>query len=375
MNFATRDLLRRAARRGCRLLVAWVVVGLFLWAPGCADQVRQPTTEELAAFERAGQFAPTVDMDRIEKAKLKVGPYRVVAGDVLEFTMPALLRAVTVAQVEAAQGSNAIDAPHPCRVRNGGMIMLPGIGSVKVAGLSLSEIEEQVTDLYEERCSVQRPSVFVRIAEHRTSKVYITGAVEDPGVYTLQADQMTLSYLLTEAGGISEAGAAVVRIVRSDPNEAGPGRAEQEPVLLPVVNTNIPFQDVALEEGDTVVVEQTQMPLFSVLGLVSKPGNFPYPPNAEYNLTQAIAYAGGLDPIAEPRYATIYRLQGDGSVARVPFELISKGEFTDALGTPIRPGDVVAIEHTPRTRTNTTINNLVRINTGLYIRGEDLWDD
>jgi len=171
VNFATRDLLRRAARRGCRLLVAWVVVGLFLWAPGCADQVRQPTTEELAAFERAGQFAPTVDMDRIEKAKLKVGPYRVVAGDVLEFTMPALLRAVTVAQVEAAQGSNAIDAPHPCRVRNGGMIMLPGIGSVKVAGLSLSEIEEQVTDLYEERCSVQRPSVFVRIAEHRTSKI------------------------------------------------------------------------------------------------------------------------------------------------------------------------------------------------------------
>jgi len=54
--------------------------------------------------------------------------------------------------------------------------------------------------------------------------------------------------------------------------------------------------------------------------------------------------------------------------------LIRDGEFTDALGTPIRPGDVVAIEHTLRTRTNTTINNLVRINTGLYVRGEDLWE-
>ena len=142
-----------------------------------------------------------------------------------------------------------------------------------------------------------------------------------------------------------------------------------------MVNTNIPFRDIALEEGDTAVVEPVQMPLFSVLGLVSKPGNFPYPPNAEYNLTQAIAYAGGLDPVAEPRYVTIYRLKDDNSIARVPFRLIEDGEFTDAMATPIRPGDVVAIEHTARTRTNTAINNLVRINTGLYVRGEDLWGD
>lgn len=374
MNFAMRDLPLRAARRGCRCLRTFAVLGLFCWVSGCTDQVRKPTTEELAAFEQAGSVAPKVDMDRIEKAKLKIGAYRVVAGDVLEFTMPALLGAVTAAEVEAAQRRDQADAPHPCRVRDGGTITLPGIGQVEVAGLSLSQIEEMVTDLYEERCSVQRPSVFVRITEYKTSKVYIAGAVEDPGVYTLRADQMTLSYLLTEAGGISEAGAAVVRIVRSDESDVDTDEAGHPPILLPVVNANIPFQDMALEEGDTVVVEQTQMPLFSVLGLVSKPGNFPYPPNAEYNLTQAIAYAGGLDPIAEPRYVTIYRLKEDGSVARVPFQLIKDGEFTDALGTPIRPGDVVAIEHTLRTRTNTTINNLVRINTGLYIRGEDLWE-
>jgi len=131
---------------------------------------------------------------------------------------------------------------------------------------------------------------------------------------------------------------------------------------------------MALEEGDTVVVEQTQMPLFSVLGLVSKPGNFPYPPNAEYNLTQAIAYAGGLDPVAEPRYVTIYRLKEDGSVARVSFQLVKEGQLTDALVTPILPGDVVAIEHTPRTRANTVIHDMVRFNTGIYIQGRDLWD-
>lgn len=340
---------------------------------GCSDQVRMPSEAELIAFEEAGSITPTVDMDRIQKAKLKTGPYRMVPGDVLEFTMPALLQAVTAAEVQAAQAREEANYPYRCRVRNGGTITLPGIGRMHVSGLSLAEIEEQVTEAYQSYVTLE-PSVFVRIAEYKTAKVYIAGAVEVPGVYSLQADQMTLSYLLTEAGGISEAGAAVVRIIRSKDQGNGDMASNGKPILLPVANTNIPFEDMALEEGDTVVVEQIQMPLFSVLGLVSKPGNFPYPPNAEYNVTQAIAFAGGLDAISEPRYVTIYRLAGDGSVARVPFELIRDGEFTEVLGTPIRPGDVVAIEHTPRTRANATIHNLVRINTGFYIYGRDVWD-
>lgn len=156
--------------------------------------------------------------------------------------------------------------------------------------------------------------------------------------------------------------------------QTAPAAAEgAEALVLPVRGWNIPFRDVALAEGDTVVVEQMQMPVFSVLGLVKRSGNFPYPPTAQYTLTQAIAFAEGLDPVANPRYATIYRLAQDGSIARVALRLIQDGEFTEALATPIRPGDVVAIEHTPRTRANMVINTLVRVNTGVYLTGNDLW--
>jgi len=412
-------------------------------------------------------------MDRIEKAKLTTGPYHVVPGDVLEFTMPALLQAVTAAEVQAAQGGrNPVVNPYLARVRDNGVIVLPAVGSMTVVGLSLAQIEERVTDAYKSYI-VPHPSVFVRVAEYKTAKVYIAGAVKQAGVYTLQADQMTLSHLLTHAGGISEAGAAVVRLVRSSPpkppgaaivpvsaasvarpgdsrpdvndpsanaeeaeeakevrteedsrlpasdlpklspssrgafgvtpsgvslpvplrahskralptqpirapepqwlDEFASGASEPKPIVLPVVNTNIPYRDIALDEGDTVVVEPVQMPLFSVLGLVGKPGNFPYPPGAHYNLTQAIAFAGGLDAVARPYYATIYRLKEDGSVARAPFRLIKSDKFTDALGTPIRPGDVVAVEHTPRTHMNTAIHDLLRIDAGVYVTGRDLW--
>jgi protein involved in polysaccharide export with SLBB domain len=508
VNFVKGKLRRRGALQD-RYFAVFLVVLVFSWClSGCSDRVRMPPPEQLVAFERAESIAPTVDMQRIEEARLQVGPYRVVPGDVLEFTMPALLQAVTVAEVTAAPTRSRDEHGYLCRVNEGGGIELPGVGAVAVAGLSLSQIEATVADVYRKYVAL-RPSVFVRVFEYKTSSVYITGAVEKPGVYDLRGDQMTLAHLLNEAGGIlmrdaggalmreaggiSGPGAALIRITSLNrtepgalaanaPGAGGPGAragggltihdrgdghiaisftaenrhstvgrlvlsrgaqtllAEQidladafprrvalgklsaldddfsilelesrllavadqihsgtsnpkiaawgnpqaasnfartgqpaQAVVLPVYGLNIPFTNVALREGDTVVVERLKVPMFSVIGLVRSPGNFPYPPDTQYNLMQAVAFAGGLDPVADPRYATIYRLMADGSILRVPFRLIEDGELTEAMTTPIKPGDVVAIEHTPRTRRNTIINNLIRINTGLYLTGNDLW--
>lgn len=506
---------------------------------GCGDNVRPPTMNRLAAFEETGRRTLAVDMDAVHQARLHTGPYRVVPGDVLEFTMPALLRAVTVAEMQAARTPGQTEQPYVGRVGPGGTIVFPAVGEIAVAGASLLEVEEKVIDAYRPYVS-RRPSVYARVLEYETFNVSIIGAVANPGVYPLRRDQLSLVALLMQAGGIVEEGATVIRIGRADgttpeyakaadsvtarpsarfsagahaqvstavsetiatdgiqvrfqregpllttgwltleqgnrtlvrrwldldsvyqkntlvedasdasplieatdfsrrlarltshlqtyppgsaaspliqdaqwqlgtdqvfvgrfsltttrsiSREAGSGPVDGPPpaeppsrlgdpgrdfttLVLPVTGFNIPFHDVALQEGDTVVVEHIQEPLFSVLGLVNRPGNFPYPPNAQYNVTQAIAFAGGLDPVARPRYVTIYRLAEDDSIIRVPFKLIEDNEFTDALSIRICPGDVVAIESTPRTRVNTMIHNMVRINTGLYLTGRDLWND
>lgn len=518
MNFvrSTFPFMRRVPRyRHCALRRFLLLAALCLC--GCSDRVRLPSPEQLAAFEEAGSIPPLVDVDRIQRAKLQTGPYRVVPGDVLEFTMPALLQAVTASQAQAARAQATEDRPYLCRVSTRGTVSLPAVGELEVANGSLAEIEEKVIQAYQ-RYVVLRPSVFVRVLEYKTHRVSILGAVAEPGVYLLRGDQMSLVALLMEAGGIVDEGAAVIRIGRLNAAEQlsatdksapvtppaparhypawratfqpeGPlrtsgwltverggevlahgwldlgnapqrqsflgtaalrsgqvpadalqmrlsrlathletqsGSPEREPaalapgwegisvgqfvtelpavvqadhdvpaplprttsaandppgtdtvatLVLPVRGFNIPFRDAALKEGDTVVVEHIDIPLFSVLGLVGQPGNFPYPPTAQYNLTQAIAFAGGLDPVANPRYATIYRLTKEGSIVRVPFRLIEDGEFTDAMTLPIRPGDVIAIEHTPRTRAKTMVHNLLRVNTGLYFTGRDLWNN
>ncbi|MBN1972138.1 MAG: SLBB domain-containing protein [Sedimentisphaerales bacterium] len=151
-----------------------------------------------------------------------------------------------------------------------------------------------------------------------------------------------------------------------------------ESIVLPVKGFNIPFADVTLQDGDKVIVERLVEPLFSVVGLVNRPGNFPYPKDVKYNLMQALAFAGGLDQIAEPRYATIYRLKEDGTICNVSYKIINNNnhsQLTEALNTTINPGDIVSVEHTPRTRKNVLLDRVLRFSIGTYFNLNDVWNN
>jgi hypothetical protein len=140
-----------------------------------------------------------------------------------------------------------------------------------------------------------------------------------------------------------------------------------EPIRLPVRGLNIPFADVALKDGDTVVVEPRQQQLFTVLGLVKEPGNFPYPSDAKYNLMQALAFAGGLDKIAEPRYATVYRIKADGAIVDTTLKLVEDSKLTNVINTTIKPGDIIDVAHTQRTRTNVFLERIFHVTFGAYV--------
>ena len=165
-------------------------------------------------------------------------------------------------------------------------------------------------------------------------------------------------------------------LVRGIARRTGPENVTS--LVLPVKGLNIPFADVPLQEGDTVTVEWPREQFISVLGLVRNPGNFPYPAGSQYSLVQAIGFAGGLDMVADPRYISIYRLNPDGEISSVVVQLVNpkkKPALTDAMSLPLRPGDVVSVEHTPRTRTNVFFDRIFRINLGLYFSPESLWNN
>lgn len=181
------------------------------------------------------------------------------------------------------------------------------------------------------------------------------------------------------ARGSSPARAKIVNAVYEGAMSVGrdSGSSEAVSLVLPVRGLNIPFADVPLNEGDAVIVERIEPQYVTVLGLVQTPGNFDYPTDVQYNLAQVLGLADGLNMVADPRYVSVYRPRSDGTVASATFELVNprnQEELTERLALPVKPGDVVSVEHTPRTRTNVFIDRVFRISLGLYLDPGGLWD-
>jgi protein involved in polysaccharide export with SLBB domain len=107
--------------------------------------------------------------------------------------------------------------------------------------------------------------------------------------------------------------------------------------------------------------------VFTVLGLVNHPNAFPYPPDTRYNLMEALAFAGGLNMTADPRYVKVYRQDADGTVVSATFGVDSKS-VVRAYAVAIKPGDVIYVDHTFRTRVNQFLSDVLQIRVGADFR-------
>lgn len=105
--------------------------------------------------------------------------------------------------------------------------------------------------------------------------------------------------------------------------------------------------------------------VFTVMGLVKSPNAFPYPPDVQYNLMESLAYAGGLDMTADPRFVKVYRQDSSGEIVSATFSVDSKS-FLDAYAVMIKPGDVIYVDHTLRTRVNQFIADVFSFRVGYY---------
>ncbi len=322
---------------------------------GCAG-AKLSTAEQVRAFEQAGPVRVELDRDQLIRARMPAGPYRVVVGDVLQLQLPAIMQ--TAASGTANNPNQTIS--HLTRVTQTGIISLPIVGQIPATGKTLAQIELDVVAAYYPKYVKNLPSVVAAIAQYHTVAVSIVGAVERPGLYRLNSEERSVVALIMKAGGIVEDGAGRIRIRRPESSQ------QAEPLILPIKGMNIPFADVVLNGGETIEVERLEPRLFMVTGLVKRPGPFSYPEEASYNLSQALAFAGGVDDLLDPRYAQVYRQDADGQIIACAFTLAGDGEVNTSR-VQIKPGDIVAVEHTSRTKRRQAMASMFRISTGMVV--------
>jgi protein involved in polysaccharide export with SLBB domain len=112
------------------------------------------------------------------------------------------------------------------------------------------------------------------------------------------------------------------------------------------------------------------------MGLVRAPGTYPFAPDSRMSLVAAVGLAGGVDPIGDPRYATVYRQDAGGKLVSLRFplnggdswltkaSLFADSSLGDGAFAALKPGDVIFVEKDARTRTRTILARVVGVQVG-----------
>ena len=159
------------------------------------DKLAQP---QKASMPKEILPAPTPEVKKEEMPSTQTDEYRVDISDVLD---------ISVWKVPDLSQSEVI-------VRPDGKISLPLIGDIEAAGLTLTQIDAEITQKY--ALYVREPQVSVMIRKFGGKKVVVLGDVARPGVYTFTGDVRVVEALALAGDCTKYAVKNNVLIIRGD---------------------------------------------------------------------------------------------------------------------------------------------------------------
>jgi polysaccharide export outer membrane protein len=237
--------------------------------------------------------------------------------------------AVTVYNQAQLTGKYTIEAD--------GMLTFPLLGRLKVGGLTLRAVEEQLRERLA-KGYLKDPQVTVVVDQYRSQQVFVMGEVRQPGGFQLTGP-ITLIEALARAGSTTENAGLEALIVRS-PTGASPldaaaieqaKQAEGAEVIrvnLQSLQSGTLSENIALWPGDTVFVPRAEPVIVS--GQVKSAGE--YVLRRQMTVRQVLALAGGVTDRGSTRRIQILRKVDGADVT------IDAG-----LQDPVRPGDTIVV--------------------------------
>jgi len=254
--------------------------------------------------------------------------YRLGPGDVLVL--------ILTGDVERAQ---------TLEVTREGFVVIPQVGQVYVANLTMAQLEDQLyTRLGRVYSGVRRGAnsstrFQLSIARLRNIQVYVAGDVVRPGAYQISAAGTVLTALYAAGGPTSNGSFRRVEVRRGDV-------LVDTLDLYDYLTRGINPTDIRLATGDVVFVP-VHGGLAKVTGKVQRPAVYELRPGE--TLRDAVAFAGGFDPAATRTRVQIHRVlppESRGPDGRVRVVIaVGSDQFTGGVApaVPMAPGDSVTV--------------------------------
>jgi len=213
------------------------------------------------------------------------------------------------------------------RVSSSGFLRLPLVGAIKASGLTVVELETEISKRLEQY--LQEPIVTVVIKDYRSQRVTVLGAVEKQQTLNITRQQFLLD-ILSASGGLTEEAGDICYIQRGSETVVV---NLNELLIKGNSKLNIPIlaEDVInVPRGGIVFID----------GAVKNPGSFAI--KGTVTLTQAIAMAKGFNNVAIRDQLKLYRNSGTDSmeIIDIDYDAILKEEVSDLV---LQDKDVVIV--------------------------------
>ncbi len=281
---------------------------------------------------------------------------------------------------------NADDYGGEFSVLSGGVLNIPLVGEVPVAGLTIQQASDVLSARMREY--VRQPRVTVSLLAARPLQVAIAGEINRPGAYTLSAEGAasgesisatpTLTQAISQAGGITQAADIrdiVVRRQQASAADAVVSDREINVDLWQLLKEGQIDADLPLQHGDRIIIptaiavstsEAVDLASASfspdtitvnVVGEVENPGAIQLSPNAPMN--QAILTAGGFNRRARRSSVSLIRLNNNGTVTQQEIDVNFDRGIDFESNPPLRPNDTVVVRTNGLNRLTDTLGTVL----------------
>ncbi|WP_225886905.1 polysaccharide biosynthesis/export family protein [Nodosilinea nodulosa] len=269
--------------------------------------------------------------------------YRLTVGDILY---------VIVANVPDYSGT--------FQVLPDGSLNLPVLGRVEVWGKTLPQVEQAITQAYAAAEILVEPRITVTMSQLSPLRVVVIGEVTHPGAYSLDPNQgrlPTVAIALDAAGGITQH--TDLRSIQVRRVSADNQREETIAVSLwDLLTQGDRSQDIALRDGDTIVVPQADPTIptarelasstfsagairVNIVGEIAKPGVMEVPPDT--SVTEALLLAGSFTPRSRRVDVQLLRLNLDGTVTQRSLPVDFASAINDETNPLLQDRDVILV--------------------------------
>jgi len=227
------------------------------------------------------------------------------------------------------RGWGSLDVDVRAVVDRNGMVNIPKVGAVSLAGVKFAQAENVVKAAVAKYYKDFQLSV--TMGQLRTITVYVVGQARRPGSYSLSSVSTLTTGLFATGGPNANGSMRRVQLKRA-------GQVVTEFDLYSFLAQGNNVGDVKLVDGDVIVIPEA-VGYVALVGKVNNPAVYEIKA-ANETLEQLLAVAGGLPVVADPRRAVLERLSPEQSQPRRVEDVVLNAQ---GLKTPLKNGDLITV--------------------------------